>query len=171
MIFYFSGTGNSAWVARQLARLTRDEAYDITDLSELPDMDSAKQIGFVFPVYTWGAPEVMGAFVKKLPRPQAFTFGVCTCGSDAGLAMKQIFPKRKALLCRGQLQWVRAVREKLPGPYHYAPGGQARLGGTVLSVPALHQRMPQTGHPIRKGHSRSAPLHHPGLSAPGRAMR
>lgn len=84
MIFYFSGTGNSAWAARQLARLTGDTACDITTLKELPDMDSAKQLGFVFPVYAWGAPEVMGAFVKKLPRRQIFTFGVCTCGSDAG---------------------------------------------------------------------------------------
>lgn len=90
MIFYFSGTGNSAWAARQLARLIGDEAYDITSLKELPDMDNARLIGFVFPVYAWGAPEIMARFVKKLPRPQVFTFGVCTCGSDAGLAMKQL---------------------------------------------------------------------------------
>lgn len=89
MIFYFSGTGNSAWAARQLARLTVDEAYDITNLKELPDLANAKQIGFVFPVYAWGAPEVMADFVKKLPKSQAFTFGVCTCGGDAGLTMKQ----------------------------------------------------------------------------------
>lgn len=51
MIFYFSGTGNSSWAARQLARLTGDEAYDITHLNELPNMDNVRQIGFVFPVY------------------------------------------------------------------------------------------------------------------------
>ena len=89
MIFYFSGTGNSAWVARQLARLTGDDACDITTLKELPDLDSNRQIGFVFPVYAWGTPEIMAEFAKKLPKPQAFTFGVCTCGGDAGLAMKQ----------------------------------------------------------------------------------
>lgn len=89
MIFYFSGTGNSAWAARQLARLTSDAACDITGLKDLPDMGSAKQIGFVFPVYAWGVPEVMAEFAKKLPKTKAFTFGVCTCGGDAGLAMKQ----------------------------------------------------------------------------------
>lgn len=89
MIFYFSGTGNSAWAARQLARLTGDEAYDITTLKELPDMESAKQIGFVFPVYAWGAPEIMVDFAKRLPKAQTFTFGVCTCGGDAGLTMKR----------------------------------------------------------------------------------
>ena len=89
MIFYFSGTGNSAWAARQLARLTGDKAYDITNLNQLPDLDNAEQIGFVFPVYAWGAPEIIVEFAKKLPRTQSFTFGVCTCGGDAGLTMKQ----------------------------------------------------------------------------------
>ena len=88
MIFYFSGTGNSAWVAQQLARLTGDQAYDIATLAEMPDMQAAKQIGFAFPIYAWGAPEPMVAFAKKLVKTQAFTFGVCTCGAEAGLAMK-----------------------------------------------------------------------------------
>lgn len=209
MIFYFSGTGNSAWAARQLAKRTGDVACDITTLKELPDLGSNRQIGFVFPIYAWGAPEIMVEFAKKLPKTQAFTFGVCTCGADAGLALKQfskvyplsssyslvmpnnyilgsdtdeegeirqkiaaaraelerisgeiqrqekvyrvheggrpdlvslcefrvqqICPKRQALLCRGQLQRLRPVCEKLPGPRHYPPGWQARLGGTVLS--------------------------------------
>ena len=96
MIFYFSGTGNSAWAARQLAHLTGDAAYDVANLKELPDMDKAKQVGFVFPVYAWGAPEIMVNFAKKLPKPQMFTFGVCTCGGDAGLTMKQ-FSRRYPL--------------------------------------------------------------------------
>ena len=58
-------------------------------MKELPDLDSARQIGFVFPVYVWGPPEIMTDFAKKLPKTQAFTFGVCTCGGNAGLAMKQ----------------------------------------------------------------------------------
>ena len=31
----------------------------------------------------------MAEFAKKLPKTQSFTFGGCTCGGDAGLAMKQ----------------------------------------------------------------------------------
>ena len=89
MIFYFSGTGNSAWAARQLARLTDDTACDITQLNELPDLTGARQIGFVFPIYAWGVPEIMADFAKKLPKTRAFTFGVCTCGEDAGQAMKR----------------------------------------------------------------------------------
>ena len=89
MIFYFSGTGNSAWAAWQLASLTGDDACDITTLNQLPDLDGARQIGFVFPVYAWGVPEIMVDFVKKLPKVQAFVFGLYTCGGDAGHTMKR----------------------------------------------------------------------------------
>ena len=88
MIFYFSGTGNSAWAARQLAHLTSDEAYDIAALTNPPDMQTAEQSGFVCPIYAWGAPEPMIKFAKKLKKTRAFTYGVCTCGGEAGLAMK-----------------------------------------------------------------------------------
>lgn len=88
MIFYFSGTGNSAWAARQLAHLTGDEVYDITTFTTPPDVQNVEQIGFVFPIYAWGAPEPMMMFARKLKKSGAFTFGVCTCGGEAGLAMK-----------------------------------------------------------------------------------
>ena len=96
MIFYFSGTGNSAWAARQLACLTGDESLDITTLQELPDVQGAQQVGFVFPVYAWGAPAVMTEFAQRLPETRGFTFGVCTCGGDAGHTMKQ-FARRYPL--------------------------------------------------------------------------
>lgn len=88
MIFYFSGTGNSRWVAKQLACLLDDQTCDITALTEIPDIKNEKQVGFVFPVYAWGAPEPMETFAMKLPKTGVFAFGVCTCGEEAGIAMK-----------------------------------------------------------------------------------
>ena len=72
-----------------MARLTGDEACDITTLTQVPDLKACQQIGFVFPVYAWGVPEAMAAFAKRMQRTGAFAFGVCTCGSEAGLAMKR----------------------------------------------------------------------------------
>lgn len=88
MIFYFSATGNSEWVAKTLAHLTGDQVYDISSKTARPDIRDQKQVGFVFPVYAWGVPEPMENFVKSLPKGKAFAFGVCTCGSEAGMAMK-----------------------------------------------------------------------------------
>lgn len=88
MIFYFSGTGNSKWVASEIANRINDEAYDISKLTDIPKVDNEKQIGFVFPVYAWGIPEPMAIFAKKLKITESFTFGICTCGSEAGLTLK-----------------------------------------------------------------------------------
>ena len=88
MIFYFSGTGNSRWVAAQIASLTGDKAQDIADRAL--DCAGERQIGFVFPVYAWGVPEPVRAFVKTLGSTKAFTFAICTCGSEAGHALKKL---------------------------------------------------------------------------------
>ncbi|HJC72567.1 MAG TPA: EFR1 family ferrodoxin [Candidatus Ruthenibacterium merdavium] len=89
MIFYFSGTGNSRWAAQKIAALTNDEAFDIIQCTDVPDVTHETQIGLVFPIYAWGAPEPVLTFVKKIHRKTQFTFGVCTCGEEAGLAMKK----------------------------------------------------------------------------------
>ena len=90
MIYYFSGTGNSRWAARQIAARLHDTAQDISKLRQLPDLTHESQIGLVFPIYAWGAPEPVLSFVKKLPKTQTFTFAVCTCGEEAGYAMKKL---------------------------------------------------------------------------------
>lgn len=90
MIFYFSGTGNSRWAAQQLAALTDDRAQDIALLDTVPDCTAEAQIGLVFPVYAWGAPEPVLKFAKNLPAAKAFSFAVATCGSEAGHALKKL---------------------------------------------------------------------------------
>lgn len=58
MIFYFSGTGNSAWVARQIAKAQQEEllaiAEEINKNKEYALKDGEK-VGFVFPVYAWAS--------------------------------------------------------------------------------------------------------------------
>lgn len=90
MIFYFSGTGNSQWVAEQLGTLTGDQVQDILKLNKAPSLSGETQVGFVFPVYAWGVAQPMLDFVKSLPKTNVFSFGVCTCGEEAGLAMKKL---------------------------------------------------------------------------------
>lgn len=90
MIFYFSGTGNSRWTARQIAARLHDEACDLSKLQKIPDLTGQTQIGLVFPIYAWGAPEPVLSFVQKLPQTHAFCFAVCTCGDEAGYAMKKL---------------------------------------------------------------------------------
>ena len=89
MIFYFSGTGNSRWAASQIAALTGDEAVGIVGMERAPDLAGEKQVGLVFPIYAWGPAAPMLKFAGTLrPAAGAFTFVVCTCGEEAGKAMK-----------------------------------------------------------------------------------
>ena len=100
MIYYFSGTGNSAWVAEQLARETDDQAMDMAPLMrDGPIAVSASgnvRIGIVFPVYAWGAPLLVERFCKSVKiQPEVYTFAVCTCGGEPGKSMqrlKRFFP-------------------------------------------------------------------------------
>lgn len=89
MIYYFSGTGNSRWVAEQLASRTSDVAQNLIGRPAPAPVDG-EVVGIVFPVYAWAAPEPVVEFVKLLSGTPAFTYGVCTCGGEAGFAMQKL---------------------------------------------------------------------------------
>ncbi len=95
MIFYFSGTGNSAWVAQCVSKGVGD-----TNLLFIPDVGTyeytlalGEALGFVFPCYAWGVPVFVEEFVRKLNvRNVDYVYFVCTCGDDTGKT-KEIFCK------------------------------------------------------------------------------
>ena len=89
MIFYFSGTGNSKWVAEELAKKTNDQAVDIMSNNQ-HGFTKDEVIGIVFPIYAWSPAEPIIDFVKTLQPEGRFTFGIGTCADEAGLAMEQI---------------------------------------------------------------------------------
>ena len=97
MIFYFSGTGNSRWVAERLAEATQELAVDMAECIRqdmLPQgVADADRLGIVFPIHSWRAPRVVTDFLSRFPLPQnCYHYGVCTCGDDAGKAMDLFFP-------------------------------------------------------------------------------
>lgn len=94
MIYYFSGTGNSRWVAGQLASRMGERAVNMVAQTTVPSVEG-QFIGLVFPVYAWGMPEPVLDFVKQLKGKPEFAFGVCTCGGEAGMTMEnlgKVFP-------------------------------------------------------------------------------
>jgi ferredoxin len=67
-IFYFSGTGNSLSTAKQV--FTKIENTKLINIAEQTDsgyeIEDADTIGFVLPVYLFGAPLIAEEFIKKL---------------------------------------------------------------------------------------------------------
>lgn len=89
MIFYFSGTGNSRWVAECIGKGLNERTVALSDFPVDTNrlvLRKGERLGFVFPVYSWAPPGVLLRFVKQLcidgiPK---YVYFVCTCGDDTG---------------------------------------------------------------------------------------
>lgn len=80
LIYYFSGTGNSLYVARELAAALGGETRAIATSSESID-PSVDTIGLVYPVYFAGLPRMVVDFLKNVSLPSnCYFFAVSTAG-------------------------------------------------------------------------------------------
>lgn len=100
MIYYFSGTGNSRYVANQLAEALGHKVVDMAQPHENVLLSEGEDVGFIFPVYAWGLPQVVEQFIGTLSPPQHkhFVFAVFTCGDDMAytdVLLKKLLLKRK----------------------------------------------------------------------------
>ena len=65
-IFWYSGTGNSLAVARNLGNaLGGAELVPMRGNSEPPSADTGDTIGIVFPVHMWGPPPGVTRFIEE----------------------------------------------------------------------------------------------------------
>lgn len=97
MIFYFSATGNSKYVAERIAAATDDRVVFLRDVirgrSYQFDVSREKRIGFVTPVYFYGLPSIMNFFLEKLRLTgytDQYVYLVLTCGASTGDAAGQM---------------------------------------------------------------------------------
>ncbi len=66
-IFYYTGTGNSLWAARTLAKMLGEaEVVSIADWMRDKKAINAKVVGVVFPVHMWGVPAPILNFISEL---------------------------------------------------------------------------------------------------------
>lgn len=90
MIVYFSGTGNSRYVARLFAEALDDELLDAGDClksGKSADLTSEKPWVFVAPTYAWRIPRVFDRFIRSSRFSGARTaYFVLTCGDGVGRA-------------------------------------------------------------------------------------
>lgn len=108
MIFYFSGTGNSLWVAERIGNAFGEVPVPVADeLKRQPEGDLVYRLGdgehliFVFPVHSWGPAVLMLRFVSRLVLQNYNgqpVYAVCTCGDNCGMTDRIL---QKALGRRG----------------------------------------------------------------------
>lgn len=142
MILYFTGTGNSRYCARVLARQLGDKCLDVYSyLREgiAGEFSSQKPWVFVAPTYSWRLPRV---FVDLI-RSSRFSgsreaYFVMTCGEDIGNAApnNRALCGEKGLRCRGTLPVV------MPENYiamFDAPGPEEAKKIVAAAAPTLEQ--------------------------------
>ncbi len=105
-IYYFSGTGNSLAVARQLAEKTAGRLSAIPAVRpEASLKPAAEVVGLVFPVYHGGLPLAVTRAVQNWEGLAGkYLFGVCTYGDSPGLTMEyldQLVRARGGMLAAG----------------------------------------------------------------------
>ena len=94
MILYFSGTGNSAYAAKRIAKAIGDEWINLFDRirnSDFTDIHSERPWVIVAPTYAWRLPRI----VKKWLESTSLTgskeiYFILTCGGSIGNAGKYL---------------------------------------------------------------------------------
>lgn len=98
MLFYYSGTGNSRYVAEMLSRSLDEPLVSITSVDARSVVFTGNTLGFIFPVYSWGVPPIVLAFIKGLNYEfierinNKDVWMCCSCGDETGKA-PQMFIK------------------------------------------------------------------------------
>jgi len=105
-IYYFSSTGNSLIVAKDIIRgLDHAELIPITKALAVNQQAVYDIVGFVFPVYMFGLPLIVVDFLKNIKiKPGAYIFSVATFGGLQGRPhslAKEILQNRGLSLAAG----------------------------------------------------------------------
>ncbi len=152
MIFYFSGCGNSRWLAESLAESIDDKVIfipDEMDKDAVYEFRQDERLGFVFPVYAWAPPRIVTDFVKamRFTGEPSYVFMACTCGDETGLT-EVLF--RKTLKQKG-LNLDAAFSFIMPETYINLPGFQLdTIENESRKVDAAKLRLPMVASRIKE---------------------
>ena len=98
MIFYYSGCGNSKFIAKSIAESLNDKLVFIPEAQREGKFEynlaEKETLGFVYPIYSWRPPHLVEEFVNKLKingKP-SYVWTAVTCGDNVGETEK-IFRK------------------------------------------------------------------------------
>jgi ferredoxin len=114
IIYYFSGTGNSLKIAKDIAAQLGDTKLTrIQKPFKKPDL-SADRIGIVFPCYMWGVPLVVKEFAQQLGAgPDKYIFAVSTYGGFQAGTLPMLAKALKA----GGMKLSTGFGLRMPGNY------------------------------------------------------
>jgi ferredoxin len=99
-IYYYSATGNSLVIARDIAERTGGaEIVPLARYRQTPARPGTDRVGIVFPIIAWGPPRTVKEFVANLDLSGVrYVFAVASCGGSAAGTLPRL---RAALRKKG----------------------------------------------------------------------
>ena len=117
MILYFSGTGNSEYVAERIAKATGDECFNIVGRlrqSDYSAFSSDRPWVVVAPTYAWQMPRIIKKWlIKTKLLGEKKIYFVLTCESQVGDAAGYL----KAIAERKKMEYMGLGKVRMPNNY------------------------------------------------------
>jgi len=117
-LYVYTGTGNSLWIARQLALELKDATVQF-----IPNLSSdfkveADWVGIIFPVHIWGLPSRVIQFINHLQvKPETYLFALAVNADQPAATLLQL---QKLMSTRGRSL---ALGSSFVMPSNYTPWG------------------------------------------------
>jgi len=123
MILWYSGCGNSRFVADTLAHgLDEDNMVFIPEAARqdmVLEFGQDQILGIIFPVYSWSVPKLVSEFrTAKIKGKPSYIFAACTCGDETGLTERHL----KKDLAKQNLTLDAFFSFQMPETYINLPG-------------------------------------------------
>ncbi|MGN1202438.1 MAG: EFR1 family ferrodoxin [Eubacterium sp.] len=94
MILCFSGTGNSAYAAKIISKVTNENILSINNYIKTEksyDADKNERFIFVTPTYAWRIPKIVESWIKTIKQNGRHkAYFIMTCGGEIGNAEKYL---------------------------------------------------------------------------------
>ena len=153
MILYFSGTGNSAYIAKRVGKATGDEVVDLFEKIRNRDFSSIhteRPLVVVTPTYAWRLPRIVEDWMERTTfTGDRRVYFILTCGENIGNAGKYL----EALCGKKGLKNCGCMGIVMPENYialFATPSPEEAAGTIAQAEPAIQQviRHIQSGTPF-----------------------
>ncbi len=134
-IYWFSGTGHAYEAARELGADTGHQLVRIADHPEGEDLRNIESLGIIFPIYAWGAPEMVERFLAGSRfSKNSYIWAAAVSGGNPGPALK--VASRQIRKGGGRLQAGFSVR-------NYTPSGESKPTGMIRFMQKISASSPE----------------------------
>ena len=117
MVLYFSGTGNSKYIAKRIAEAIRENTVDLNmkiKENDTSPLQTGRDVIIVTPTYAWRIPKIVSEWIDKTEFIDGKRIWfVMNCGSEIGNAAKY----NRELSEQKKLQYMGTARILMPENY------------------------------------------------------